>query len=176
MAAMATFLFASAALAMPFRYGLRDFTLVSGYGENHRIPSPMKARIKFDQANLRWGRFTSPRTARAFELSLGGQVDGQDNQIISAVVSHRHYFAVGKHAALGYDLAFGGLHFQHPVYGLATRLNFTEQVGLVLQYRVGVNSALSLQYRFCHVSNGGIKTPNVGVNASVLSVGLTWYK
>jgi len=175
-AVIATLLCANAALALPFQRGQRDFTLVTGYGENHRIPSVMKDRIRFDQVSLRWGRFASPTTQKAFEVSLGNQVKGQENQLISAVMSHRHYFVVHKNAALGYDLAFGAMHFQHAVTGLATRLNFTEQVGLVLQHNVGDSSTLTLQYRFCHVSNGDIREPNVGINASVLSVGLTWFR
>lgn len=173
---MVAFLFAGAAPAIPFQHGQRDFTLTTGYGENHRFPSPVKDRIRFNQVSARWGYFTSPRTAKAFELTLGNLVNSQENQIISAVMCHRRYFVVRKNAALGYDLGFGALHFGHPVSGLATRLNFTEQVGLIFQYKTGANSAIALQYRFCHVSNAGIKRPDVGVNASILSIGYTWYK
>ena len=173
---MIALLIVDAAAALPFERGQRDFTVVTGYGENHRFPSAMKTRIKFGQTSLRWGKFTSPTTAKAFEVTYGKQVNGTENQFISAVMSHRHYFVVRKNAALGYELAFGGLCFQQPITGQATRLNFTEQVGLVLQYKAGADSALSLQYRFCHISNAGISKPNVGVNASVLSVGYTWFK
>jgi hypothetical protein len=173
--AVAALMLAGAALALPFQRGQRDLTLVAGYGENHRFPACMKTRIRFDQTSLRWGRFTSPANENAFEVGMDSQVKGQENLILSAVASRRHYFLVKKNIAVGYDLAFGAARFEHAVSGLATRLNFTEQVGLVLQHKVGASSALTLQYRFCHMSNAGIKKPNVGVNASVLSLGLTWF-
>lgn len=175
LALIAALLCAGAALALPFQPGQRDFTLLSGYGENHRYPSPMKSRIRFDQTSLRWGRFTSATTEKAYEIGLGSQVKRDESLILSAVTSHRHYFLVRKNVALGYDLAFGVVHSQDSVPGLATRLNFTEQAGIVLQHKVGANSALTLQYRFCHISNAGLKKPNVGINASVLSLGLTWF-
>lgn len=175
LALMAALLCATAGFAMPFEPGQRDFSLVAGYGVNYRFPSPVKTRIRFDQASLRWGRFISPTTDRAFELGLGSQVGRKENVIVSALANQRHYFVVAKNTALGYDLAFGAVHFEDSMPGMGTRLNFTEQVGLVVQQKVGADSALTLQYRFSHTSNGGIKKPNVGMNASVVSLGFTWF-
>jgi hypothetical protein len=91
------------------------------------------------------------------------------------VVTRRHYFHLQGDTAFGYDLAFGGIRLENAVQGLATRVNFTEQAGLVLQRKMGRNSAISIQYRFSHCSNGGIKKPNVGINASVLSIGWSMF-
>jgi lipid A 3-O-deacylase len=93
--------------------------------------------------------------------------------VLTAVASSRRYFYVRKNTAIGYDIAFGAARFGDAVEGLATRLNFTEQAGIVLQRRIGANSALTLNYRFCHISNAGTQRPNVGVNASMLSLGIT---
>lgn len=146
-----------------------------GYGENHRIPTCVRERFRFDDTTFRWGRFDSDRNETAYELAFTNQIAGGQNEAFMAVATKRHYFAVRGNTALAYDLGFGIIRFQDAIEGLATRANFTEHVGLVLQYRIASNRALSIQYRFSHCSNGGIAKPNVGVNASVLSVGWSWF-
>jgi len=163
------------AQAASVRSGRHEFALTVGYGENHRIPTCMKERFRFDDTTFRWGRFYSDRNEKAYELAFNNQIAGGHNQAIMAVATKRHYFAVRGNTALAYDLAFGLVRFQDAIEGLATRVNFVEQVGLVAQYKVGPNRALSIQYRFSHCSNGGIAKPNVGVNASSLSVGWSWF-
>ena len=59
---------------------------------------------------------------------------------------------------------------------VGTKINFTEQVGLTWQVATGTSSAFTLEYRFCHISNAGLKTPNVGMNVSALSLGYSWYR
>ena len=172
--ALLVFAVLSAAHAEPFATGQREFSLTLGYGENHRIPTSMKQRYRFGDAALRWGRFVSERDENAYEVSLSSEIIGEENTALMAVMARRHYFAIRHNTALGYDLAFGCVRFEDPVKGLATRANFTEQVGLVLEHKIRPDFAVSLQYRFSHCSNGGIKKPNVGVNASTLSVGWNW--
>lgn len=167
--------FLNAANCEPFCAGQREFTASTGYGENHRIPTCMKDRFQFGDTTLRYGRFVSDRDENAFELGFSNQISGTNNQAVMAVTTKRHYFAVKGNSALGYDMAFGVMRFEHAIEGLATRMNFTEQLGVVLTHKTGANSALSVQYRFFHCSNGGIKKPNVGVNASVLSIGYSWF-
>lgn len=160
-----------AASSEPFEPKLREFGLMIGYGENHRIPECMKNRYRFDDVTLRYGRFISDRDENAYEVGLSSQIAGKDYQAAVAVITRRHYFHLQGDTALGYDLAFGGVRLEDAVQGLATRVNFTEQVGIVLQHKTGRNSAISIQYRFSHCSNGGIRKPNVGINASVLGIG-----
>jgi len=159
-----------------FEHDQREFSILTGYGENHRIPSVMKEHFGFDQITLRSGRFTTPRRQTTLDISGGKPVWGMDNLALSAVVGRRRYFRVRKDSAFSFSYGMGGMYIQDNVQGQATKLNFTEQIGLAYQRSTGVNSALTVEYRFFHVSNAGIKTPNVGINASVFSVGYTWFK
>ena len=156
--------------------GQREIGLAVGYGENHRIPSAMKNRFAFDMLSFRSGRMTSPRTQIALEVGVGRHFKNADRVAVSAVFGYRRYFLVRGSMALGYDLAVGLIYMDGRVDELATKTNFTEQVGLVLQVGTGRNSAFTMSYRLCHVSNAGIKLPNIGLNASVLSVGSTYYR
>ena len=44
-----------------------------------------------------------------------------------------------------------------------------------MDYFWRTNSALSLQYRFTHISDGGIAAPNGGLNQHILYAGLSWF-
>lgn len=158
------------------RRGQRETSLLFGYGQNHRIPNGMLVRFGLQDLKYRTARFRSPRSLMGYEFSVARQ-DGDIHQFsVSAIADYRRYFLVRGRTAVGYDLGFGLLHLSKEVSGLATRLNFTEQVGIVLQHSTGSNSALTAEYRFIHVSNAGIKAPDLGINASVFSFGHTWYR
>lgn len=58
---------------------------------------------------------------------------------------------------------------------LSTTFQFNLQVGAGTRFFFRDNLALSLQYRFIHISNAGIKEPNSGVNNSTVLLGLTWF-
>ena len=58
---------------------------------------------------------------------------------------------------------------------LSTRFEFNLQAGAGLNYFVRTNLALTIQYRFLHVSNARIAYPDCGVNIGVASSGITWY-
>lgn len=57
---------------------------------------------------------------------------------------------------------------------LSTTFEFNEQVGTGMMWNLQRDVALTLQYRFSHVSNAGIRTPNLGVNGHLLSLGMIW--
>lgn len=156
--------------------GQRTVSLLAGYGENHKIPDSTKVRFGTNELKLRYGRFTSPRTEVSYEFIGGKQTKDLDSYTVSALIGYRRYFAVRGKTALSYDLGIGIIHFGDKIEGQATRNNFTEQAGFTLQHSVGQASAISLEYRFCHASNAGIKEPNVGINSSVIMAGYTWYK
>lgn len=58
---------------------------------------------------------------------------------------------------------------------LATWLEFHSVGGGGVQWFCCDNFAATLNYRFAHLSNAGIKEPNRGLNTSVLLLGLTSY-
>ena len=63
------------------------------------------------------------------------------------------------------------------IYGpdLSGMFQFNEQVGVGAHYLFWEHAAVTFQYRFMHISNAGIRTPNNGVNGNIFSIGLTWF-
>ncbi|MEN6415221.1 MAG: acyloxyacyl hydrolase [Armatimonadota bacterium] len=158
--------------------GQRDITLYAGFGANHKIPDSAKDRFSFDLIKLRYGVFTSSRTQLGFSLGYG-DMDGdrdQDNGALWSTINYRRYFLVRGRTALGYDASFGVMHFNDRVSELGTKTNFTEQLGLTFEYGLNEDSSFTLEYVFSHASNAGIKLPNLGINASMVAVGYSWFR
>ena len=59
---------------------------------------------------------------------------------------------------------------QH-VYGQSTQFNFNEYGGLGSHYFLNPETALTVECRFRHASNAGIKSPNTGINTVFALVG-----
>jgi opacity protein-like surface antigen len=59
---------------------------------------------------------------------------------------------------------------------LSTDFQFTVQAGGGAHRRVAEKLALTLQYRWVHLSNADLEKPNNGVDSSTLFVGLTWLR
>ena len=57
---------------------------------------------------------------------------------------------------------------------LSGRFQFNEQFGAGARYFFTRSHALVLDYALLHVSNAGIERPNRGVNAHLLSLGVSW--
>jgi len=52
---------------------------------------------------------------------------------------------------------------------------FNGQIGPGLNYFWNNNLALTLQYRYMHNSNAGIKSPNQGINENIAYIGMSWF-
>ena len=57
---------------------------------------------------------------------------------------------------------------------LSGKFQFNEQIGVGMRYFVNRTSALGIEYSLFHVSNGGIRHPNGGITAHVVSLGLSY--
>ncbi|HVV01807.1 MAG TPA: acyloxyacyl hydrolase [Verrucomicrobiae bacterium] len=58
---------------------------------------------------------------------------------------------------------------------LSTSFEFNLQLGAGLHFFLKPNVALTVESRFIHFSNAGMKDPNQGVNDSAGLLGLTWF-
>ncbi len=58
---------------------------------------------------------------------------------------------------------------------LSTKFEFNLQFGGGVRYFLQKNLSLDVQYRFIHISNAGLDTPNLGVNNSTLMFGASWF-
>ena len=61
----------------------------------------------------------------------------------------------------------------HHVQG--TDFNFIIQTGLGVQYFLDEKRAINIQYRYRHISNATIKTPNSSINSSFILLGLSFF-
>jgi hypothetical protein len=59
---------------------------------------------------------------------------------------------------------------------LTGALQFSPQAGPGVEYFFRPQRALVIQYRYMHVSNADIELPNLGFNASMLSIGFRWLR
>jgi hypothetical protein len=178
---IALLVIASAAGAERLRFdslqrGQHEYAILIGYGENHRIPDETRDHFSFDVLRFRLGWLTSHTTELGATLSFEKPCSGADNSAMSAAGSYRRRFLVRGSTALAYDFTFGITQLANRLSSLGSTTNFTTQLGLAFQHGVGPRSAISLEYKFSHTSNGGIKLPNLGINASILSIGYSWYR
>ncbi len=56
----------------------------------------------------------------------------------------------------------------------STQFNFTEQVGIGMHYFFRKNIAFTLEGRYRHLSNSGIKYPNTGINTQFVIAGISY--
>lgn len=54
--------------------------------------------------------------------------------------------------------------------------NFMNQFGLGTQFRLGDDSALTVGYRFRHVSNAGTSQPNSGINSNAIVISYSFFR
>jgi hypothetical protein len=54
------------------------------------------------------------------------------------------------------------------------KFQFNEEIGAGVRYFFDRSTAVTFEYSLWHVSNGGVKEPNNGVNAHVFSLGFAW--
>ena len=57
---------------------------------------------------------------------------------------------------------------------IATAFEFILQAGAGIEYFLDNGTALNFNYRFWHLSNSNIKSPNIGLNAHVFSLGFSF--
>jgi hypothetical protein len=156
--------------------GLEAWTISAGAGFQHNLPTGPRSDLIADGVEVRWERYDRPD--RALGLTVGYAKLRNIPEYINTVGfvgSYRQYCSIKPRRAIYWEGAVGLVHFDALVRELATHTNFTEHVGLGVQWPRGEEGAWTLGYRFQHVSNAGRKRPNIGLNASHLQIGYTMY-
>lgn len=59
---------------------------------------------------------------------------------------------------------------------LSGGIQFNPQGGFGVQYFFNPQRAFVLEYRYMHMSNNGIQLPNLGLNASMITIGFRWLR
>ena len=65
----------------------------------------------------------------------------------------------------------GPVYTEAKIPGTSSKLKGSYQAGIGLDYNIGTTS-VSLEYRFHHLSNGGIKEPNDPLNSGKFLLGI----
>jgi lipid A 3-O-deacylase len=119
----------------------------------------------------RWYRGNAELVYEAF----GGTRESPDRRTVVGVLPMLRYsFATGSRWVPFVNGGVGGAYtdIRHP--DLSGGLQFTVQVGAGGHYFLSEERALTLQYRWFHLSNAGIRSPNSGLNTHLFFAGMSW--
>ncbi len=107
----------------------------------------------------------------------GGVFTNFDNRAFVGVcpIGLRYNFTAAGKLVPYVEVVLGGAYIDVPRYVQGSRFNFTENTGVGAQYFIRPDIALNAQLRFMHLSNAGIREPNVGINEGYLLVGISFY-
>lgn len=155
--------------------GTTEFMLFTGIGQNHRYPSATKHTFNFDIIGFRLSSMTSPHVAVGLEMSTGVGTLENDNPPFWGTVCYQQYLRAQPNEAITLDVSVGLMKFRDNVPELATRTNFIEQIGVTYKWKKSENTAWCVQYKFSHMSNAGLRVPNIGINSSAITFGHIWY-
>ncbi|MDH7600511.1 MAG: acyloxyacyl hydrolase [Armatimonadota bacterium] len=157
------------------RRGQREVSVYWAAAESHRIPRRTTELTTFQLVKVRMGNFVSPREEYAMEVAAAQERENPKNDGFVVVGSYRRFFAIRGCTALAFDAGFGVMCFEKRLISQSTRINFTEHLGLSLHYAIGAKTTVAASYVFSHNSNAGLRLPNLGINASIWSIGVCFY-
>jgi lipid A 3-O-deacylase len=163
-----------------------ELTLLGGYGITHRGFGDTRTQVQTVDAIGRFGWFLSD------EVGKGSWYQGRHEQLVELplhlVVDPRTRIMTGGYL-LGswkftsiekvYPYIFAGGGVLYNDLGLSTqgtRINFSYQAGTGLQYLIAPDMAITMEYRYHHVSNAGTAEPNEPLNSSKVLFGISVFR
>lgn len=163
----------------------REYTVLSGYGITHRGFGATRTQVQTFDTIARYGHFLSGELGEGWyrgrhellvELPIHLVVDPKDR-----IMAGGYLLGSWKFTALDefvpYIFAGGGvLYVDLGLPSMGSRLDFSYQGGTGVQYFIGKNSALNLEYRYHHVSNAGTAEPNEPLNSSKFLIGVSFFR
>ncbi len=162
-----------------------EYALLAGYGITHRGFGATRTQVQTVDAILRYGHFLSDEHGAGWyrgrhelfvELPLHLTVDPRVRTMTGGYLLGSWKFTSLDRLA-PYLFAGGGVLYND--LGLATqgtRLNFSYQGGVGLQWFYRRDVALGIEYRYHHVSNAGTADPNEPLNSSKILFGVSLYR
>ena len=162
---------------------LREVGLLTGYGtaslddQSDYGIIPILTQFGFDINPL----------ARKLHINPRGTIEGVVEPLMNVVISPDTNAEVGCSFLLKYsdhitsriapyiEGGFGIIYTTQHTREQSTQYNFLSQVGVGLQFFLNEKFALTGGYRFRHMSNAGIKTPNRGINHHFALLGVSYF-
>lgn len=171
-----------------FGLGKQEIALAAGYG----FGLPIGGSKGTESEDVQYA-YLAPRWGIGISNPLGGDAWYRGN--FELLVEGSFFFnhepksgtAAGGAAILRYNFLSGDtfIPFLEAGAGIisldfdldtqADGLNFTTQGGLGFHYFFSERTALTGGWRFLHISNAGINSPNVGINTSLFLVGVSYF-
>jgi opacity protein-like surface antigen len=160
---------------------LKEIGILSGYA---RGPLDDKPNYELVPTILRFGMDLNPFINK-FGLDTKGLFEIQLEPFINTVVSPNNNVEVGSNFVLKYAFpltkrflpyvegGLGMLYMSQHTREQSTQYNFLPQGGAGLMYFLKDNLALTLGYRYRHLSNNSFKSPNSGINVDMYLAGLS---
>ena len=108
------------------------------------------------------------------EVFGGGQFKPGEAYVVGLTPGLRYDFATGSRWVPFFDAGAGVTATDISRPDLGGTFQFNLQTGPGLHWFVEKNLAITMQYRFLHISSAGTEHPNNGVNTSVFYLGMSW--
>jgi len=162
-----------------------EFGILTGYGSSFVGFGETRHQVQTWDAILRAGFFLSDDVGKGswyqgrhellLELPYHLAVNyGGRSMVGGYMLGHWRFTSLDR--VIPYVLAGGGvLYVDLGLPTMGTKLCYSYQGGTGLQYLIDRNTALSLEYRYHHISNAGTATPNEPNNSNKQPMGLSYY-
>jgi len=179
-------LWVGAAVAETVAKASYELTFLGGYGITHRGFGDTRTQVQTIDAIGRFGWFLSD------EVGRGSWYQGRHEQLVelplhltvdpkTRIMTGGYLLGSWKFTSFDkvYPYVFAGGGILYNDLGLATqgtRLNFSYQGGTGLQYLIARDMAVTLDYRYHHISNAGTAEPNEPLNSSKVLFGISVFR
>lgn len=162
-----------------------EYSLLSGYGITHRGFGDTRTQVQTVDMIGRFGWFLSRELGSGWykgrhellvELPVHMVVDPRVSPMVGGYLLGSWKFTSLENWA-PYVFAGGGiLYVDLGLPTMGSRLDFSYQGGTGVQYFIRKDLALSLEYRYHHISNAGTATPNEPLNSSKILLGVSVFR
>lgn len=144
------------------RKGQEEITFGGGYAFDLEIRD--RPAVPFYTFVPGYGRFLSSRAEIAFELPFAIYHTWDDAVSVGLDVSLRYHFSRFGRFSPFFEVGAGGLWTNLDEPGLGGDFEFILNAGLGMRYELDRKQSVMLTGRFHHLSNGGLASPNRGIN------------
>lgn len=163
-----------------------EYGALTGYGTSHIGFGATRHQVQTWDTILRAGYFLSDDVGKGLwyqgrheillELPYHLAVDqGGRSMVGGYLLGHWRFTSLDNYVP--YVLAGGGpLFVDLGLPTMGTKLCFSYQGGTGLQYFIDKMTAVSVEYRYHHISNAGTAEPNEPINSSKILFGISFYR
>ena len=162
---------------------LKEFGVLSGFSrgslkdkDDYEIV-PVIMRFGIDLKAALGKEDSNPKDLLEFEFEpfLGAGTSPDANAEIGAALLVKYGRFIFKKLCLYIEGGTGFIYLSQHTREQSTQFNFVDQAGGGIHYFIKRNIAINIGYRYRHVSNGSIKSPNKGIDSNMVLAGISWF-